>query len=403
MAIKPKKDWKTGEPIPGCWTIDYYPQGRNGPRRRIPFGTATEPRTEAEALALETELRRMGRREPVLKTNPKFTDPLADWKSEYKNDHAAATVKDLDNCLVHLVGFFGKLFIAEIGPQVIEQYKADRLQAKIKPKQKKDEPRADYLLRWARETRTISKRTINKELSYLSGYLKWCNGNGYASADIKVKLFPAKQVKPTAARPLHPREVNAMLEHLEPHYRLVFLLYNDAGLRRAEALGGGEYYGLRREDVDLNHNVLFVRGKGNRERIVPIATARLREELENACEQIKKGPLCINPKTKKPWYSIRKALIRAAAAAGIDRRVYHHLLRHNFGTHAVAAGLNLRSVQEMMGHSTIKTTEIYTHMAPYLQDEAAKLQRFVENSAATVDKDDQDQDQQESGPKKSGQ
>lgn len=390
MSIRLKTD-KTGAPIPGVWVIDYYPNGRNGPRRMIPFGAAADPKTEAEALALEMELRRTARREPVSKINAKFYDPLVDFKREYKNDHAEATIKDLDSSLVHLVEFFGKFFLAEIVPAVIEQYKGSRLQTKILPKQRKKETAEQYQKRREEKTRTISKRTINKELSYLSGYLRWCEDNGYLSMRPRVKLFPAKQTKPDTARPLHPSEVDAMLQHLEPQYLLPFMLYNDAGLRRAEVLGGGQYTGLRCEDIDLKNQIIYVRGKGNKERIVPITTKRLRQQLTTTCEKFKTGFLCRNPKTKKPWYSIRKALLRAAAAAGIERRVYHHLLRHNFGTHAVAAGMNIRSVQEFMGHSTIKTTEIYTHMAPYLQAEAAKLQQFLEPEETTAVKDEPNQ------------
>jgi len=377
MSIRPKTD-PAGDPIPGCWVIDYYPLGRNGPRRRVQFGKPGEPRTEGEALALEMELRRSSRRAPVSTINPRFYDLVADWKREYKNDHTPATCKDLDCSLVHLVKFFGDLFLAEITPPVIEQYKTARLETKVKPKPRKSETAAEYQARLDAQPRTISRRTINKELSYLSGFLRWCEDNRYMSQRPRVKLFPAKQTRAPQVRPLHPTEVTAMLAQLEPEYRLPFLLANDGGLRRAEILGGGEYRGLQRHDVDLMNGILFVRGKGGKERIVPIITARLRAELEKACEQITTGPLCINPKTGKPWYSIRKPLLRAAKAAGIDRRVYHHLLRHNFGTHAVAAGVNLRSVQELMGHSTSKVTEAYTHMTPYPQAEAAKLAAFVE-------------------------
>jgi site-specific recombinase XerD len=354
MAVRPKKD-KTGAIVPGVWIIDYRPKGRKGSRLRREFGNPDEPRTESQALALEMELRRLSRREPVSLVNPKVSELLPDWKSDYRNHHEPSTVKDLEHCLVHLNSFFGTMYVAEIIPGVIEQYKTLRLEK-------------------------VKKRTINKELSYLSGFLKWCFENGHSSHPVRVKLFPAKQTKAAAARPLHPKEVDALLSHLEEKYRLVFLLYNDAGLRRAEVLGGGEYKGLTTADIDLKFGLIYVRGKGNKERIVPITTQRLRQALKTRLDEGGSEWLCPNPKTKKPWYSIRKALLRAAGKAGIDRRVYHHLLRHNFGTHAAASGMNLRAVQEMMGHSTIKTTEIYTHMAPYLQDEAAKLQKFLTKS-----------------------
>lgn len=379
MAVKPKRHHKTGESVPGCWIIDYWPTGRNGRRIRREFGSADDPKTEGEALSLEMELRRLARREPVSRINPRVFEILPDWKAEYRNHHEDSTVKDLETCMVHLVAFFGPLFLAEVVPSLIEQYKGQRLRAKTL-KRLKDETDADYIARRETDGRPLSKRTINKELSYLSGFLKWAAEHGYC-APVRVKLFPAKQTRAAKARPLHPAEASALLEHLEPEYQLIFLLHNDAGLRRAEVLGGGKYHGLRAEDIDLKFGLIYVRGKGDKERIVPITTDRLRLALETRLKQIKTGHLSINPKTEKPWYSIRKALTRAAEAAGIEKRVYAHLLRHNFGTHAVAAGMNLRTVQEIMGHSTIKTTEIYTHMAPYLQTEAAKLQAFLTSTA----------------------
>ncbi len=385
MGVKAKKD-KDGNIIPGVWKIDYRPNGRNGRRVIRDYGSPEDPRTESEALELHMELVRHSRREPVPITNPKFYDLLSDWKAEYANSHASSTVKDLNHCLVHLVKFFGKLYVSEITHSIIERYKAARLKDKhlIRKKDEKDE---DFLARREKDGKPITKRTINKELSYLSAFLTWAEENRYSSIPPKVKLFPIKQTKAAAPRPLHPEEVNAILEHLEKHYHLVFLLYNDAGLRRSEALGGGQYEGLRSRDIDLKFGVIYVRGKGDKERIVPITTNRLRTALEETIKTVKKDDfLCVNPKTGKPWYSIRKALTRAAENAGINRRVYHHLLRHNFGTHATAAGINLRSVQEMMGHSTIKTTEIYTHMAPYLQTEAEKFSKFVETET-TVEND----------------
>lgn len=399
MGVKPKRD-KSGQVVPGVWVIDYWPQGRNGKRIIRQFGTVEEPRRESEALALHMELVRLARRKPINQVNPRVSELLADWKLAYKNSHEPTTFRDLEACLVYLVPFFGPLFLAEITPAIIEQYKAQRVTARRKIKKRTGEEAEAYATRQA-EAPTISKRSINKELSYLSSFLQWCADpeRNYCTNPPKVKLFPARQTKAAKPRPLHPDEVAAMLGHLEPHYRLLFLVYNDAGLRLSEALGKGKYLGLRAEDVDLKFGVIYVRGKGDKERIVPVTTRRLRTALKERLEEVKTGHLFINPKTKKPWYGIRKALIRAATAAGIERRVYHHLLRHNFGTYAVAAGMNLRSVQELLGHSTVRTTEIYTHVAPFLHAEAAKLSAFVESEEdSTAENGTPAEAQENSGP-----
>ena len=340
-----------------CYLVDWRPEGRNGRRPQRHF-----PGTEAGAHAFHMEMVRVSRREPVPTINPKVFQLLPDWKAQYRNDHAASTVKDLETALVHLVNYFGTMYLAEISGLIIEQFKARQLELKL------------------------SKRTINKHLSYFSGFLRWCADHHYCEP-VKVRLFPAKQTKAPKPRTLHPNEVTAMLRFIEQEYRAIFLLYNDAGLRRSEALGDETYFGLRAEDIDLQFNCIYVRGKGNKERIVPILTSRLRQALEERLKNVKSGHLFLNPKNKnKPYQGIRKALKRAAAAAGIDKRVYHHLLRHNFGTHAIVAGLGLRQVQYIMGHSTSHVTEGYTHVANYLDNEAAKFSLFTEGKPATEKK-----------------
>ena len=146
----------------------------------------------------------------------------------------------------------------------------------------------------------------------------------------------------------------------------------DAGLRRSEALG------LKAESVNLKSRTMMIKGKGDKEATIPITTDRLLGELKKALKKRPKGYLFINPHTGKPWYSIRKALVRAAEKAKLNQRVYHHLLRHSFGTHAVIAGLDIGAIRDIMRHSTVKTTEGYTHLAAkFLSSEATKFNRFV--------------------------
>ncbi len=146
----------------------------------------------------------------------------------------------------------------------------------------------------------------------------------------------------------------------------------DTGMRRNEALT------LTREQVEFENGIIFVIGKGSKERIVPITTDRLMMELR-AKEQVK-GWLSVNPLTKRPYLTIRKALIRAAEQAGLGKHLYHHLLRHSFGTNATAAHLDLSSLQSIMGHSSPSTTGMYQHLAAeYLHQQGRKLNDLVKN------------------------
>lgn len=328
---------------PNTWVIDYYPQGRRGKRVRVDFVG-----NEAEALALELEIRRQHVNATPI--NPKVVDAIPDWLQGVQNNYQPTTLRDAKNCLKHLVPFFGHMFFNRLTPGLIEKYKGQRLLTGVK------------------------KRTINKELTYFSSLANWAVDNGYAEPlPFKIKKFP----KVKSPRPVipHPDEIEAIIDKIEPEYKGIFLLLYDGGMRRSEALT------LKAEAISLKTNLILFTGKGNKERIIPIVTNRLREELERALEKVKRGYLFVNPKTSKPYYGIRKALIRAAEKAGIEKRVYHHLLRHSFGTHALAAGLNLRAIQGVLGHSTSKTTEIYTHLlGDYLSDEAKKFNLFIERN-----------------------
>ncbi len=106
------------------------------------------------------------------------------------------------------------------------------------------------------------------------------------------------------------------------------------------------------------------------------ATDRLMTELLK--KKNMKGWLTVNPTTKKPYLTIRKALLRAAQKAGIEKHLYHHLLRHSFGTAATVAGYDLSALQSIMGHSSPNTTGIYQHLAgEYLRTQGRKLNDHI--------------------------
>src|SRR5207253_7561568 len=141
---------------------------------------------------------------------------------------------------------------------------------------------------------------------------------------------------------------------------LVELLYG-AGLRVSEAVG------LERAGVDLENRLVRPMGKGAKERVVPIgreATDALRRYLARGRPYLDKRhrpELFLNAKggglTRAGAFLI---LRRLAAAAGLEpERVHPHLLRHSFATHLLEGGADLRSVQEMLGHADLATTELY--------------------------------------------
>jgi integrase/recombinase XerD len=157
---------------------------------------------------------------------------------------------------------------------------------------------------------------------------------------------------------------------------LMELLYA-AGLRVSEALR------LDAEDLSLDGSFVRVIGKGDRERLVPvgdIALAWLRRYLEevrpawlsiapgtssggSAGGSARGGPVFLTPRGRRlarqqAWTIVK----RAAVAAGLGDRVSPHTFRHSFATHLLEGGADLRVVQELLGHATISTTQLYTHV-----------------------------------------
>jgi integrase/recombinase XerC len=144
---------------------------------------------------------------------------------------------------------------------------------------------------------------------------------------------------------------------------LMELIYA-AGLRVSELVS------LDLDNVNLDSREIRVWGKGSKERVVlmgEIADSALKDYLENGRPQMVAGKptdaLFLNRDGQRlSQRSVQKMLIRYAAMAGIDKKVYPHLLRHTFATHMLDGGADLRVVQELLGHANLSTTQIYTHV-----------------------------------------
>jgi integrase/recombinase XerD len=179
-------------------------------------------------------------------------------------------------------------------------------------------------------------------------------------------------------RTLSPGEAERLVEAAEGttpralrDHALVELLYG-AGLRVSEAVG------LERGAVDLDERLVRAVGKGGKERVVPIgrrAAEALRRYLAHGrphLDRRHRPELFLNakggPLTRAGAFLILRTL---AAKAGLEpERVHPHLLRHSFATHLLEGGADLRSVQEMLGHADLATTELYTHVTDRRRREA---------------------------------
>jgi len=191
----------------------------------------------------------------------------------------------------------------------------------------------------------------------------------------RIKKMPLDNIEsPKMKRPLpfvlSVEEMERLIDSAEPitcitlRDRAMLETLYAAGLRISELLS------LRLSDVFLSENLLMARGKGGKERIVPIgnpARYYIERYLRDSRPILKKGK-----RTEYLFLSVRgnhlsrmgfwKILRRYIVISGIDKKITPHTFRHSFATHLLEGGADLRIVQELLGHSDIQTTEIYTHI-----------------------------------------
>ncbi|MFN2524866.1 MAG: tyrosine recombinase XerC [Actinomycetota bacterium] len=223
-----------------------------------------------------------------------------------------------------------------------------------------------------RRPRALSRRSIARKASSLRSMFRWALGRGLVAVD------PAAGLKtPKLDRPL-PRVVKsrdaALLCELPPtddpigvRDRAMFELLYGAGLRV------GELCALRIAEIDLRGAALRVTGKGRKERRVPLgepAVDALRTYLETARPQLlesndrsDEGIALLNSRGHPIGpRTVRASLERYARGEGISP-ANPHALRHSFATHLLDGGADLRAVQELLGHESLITTQIYTHVS----------------------------------------
>jgi site-specific recombinase XerD len=154
-------------------------------------------------------------------------------------------------------------------------------------------------------------------------------------------------------------EVQHLLQATTGQHQLVFRLLYGTGMRKMEALR------LRVKDVDFDRNLIVVReGKGNKDRITMLPSALvadLQKQLAYARSLWENDRALKRPGVETPP-GVAKKYPRAAARAQIAKPISTHTLRHSFATHLLDRGQDIRTIQELLGHTHVDTTMIYTHV-----------------------------------------
>jgi integrase/recombinase XerC len=218
-----------------------------------------------------------------------------------------------------------------------------------------------------------SNATVARKVATLRSFYKYLYRRGVTTSNPAVGVR-APKIEKRLPKFMDLSHVERLLQSpddrtvLGARDRAILETLYSTGLRVSEVVD------LDVSDVDFDSEILRVRAKGRRERIAPIgptAIEAIKTYLSMRATQGRtsnpdgeSGPLFLNKLGRRlSARSVRRKLDKYLVEAGLDPAISPHTLRHTFATHMINAGADLRSVQELLGHQSISTTQIYTHLA----------------------------------------
>ncbi len=211
-----------------------------------------------------------------------------------------------------------------------------------------------------------ARNTILRKIATLRSFASYLMRQGYLDKN-PFKLLPSPKKEKLLPKFLSILETDRLLDttaqskHFALRDRALFELMYSSGLRRSEVIN------LKIRDIDFFNGLVKVFGKGRKERLVPVtqtALQALQDYLATRKNPQAEEALFLN-KNNKPLSGDGLAYIfkNTAIASHLARRVTPHSLRHSFATHLLGSGCDLRSLQEMLGHKSLSTTQVYTHVS----------------------------------------
>lgn len=215
----------------------------------------------------------------------------------------------------------------------------------------------------------LSRSTINRKLAALRSFFK------YLCREKIIRVNPVNHIitpKMTKKLPsfLDKDEVNELLS--APDSKKTFIGFRDKAILEllyATGIRVMELIGLNDDDIDFVGGMIKVSGKGRKERIVPVGDAALsiiqkylKLRVERSMKSHQRALFVTNKGMRISSENIRRIINLYIKMTSIRKKISPHTLRHTFATHLLEAGADLRSIQEMLGHVNLSTTQIYTHL-----------------------------------------
>lgn len=285
--------------------------------------------------------------------------------------------------MIGLIDDFLDMMRAEIGAteNTVNSYRRDLQQfSENSPKPVEQITAEDIALYVQKLNKQYAAKSVARKISVLRDFFKFLYSEKEISSNPTANITAPKQEKPLP-KFLTPEEVRALMDAAQSQNGIAFqrmavmleLIYA-CGLRVSELVS------LPENCINFDKRQILVRGKGNKERLIPIADKaakmildyfELRREFIRGRKSVWLFPSKLSAAGHITRGAFFKNLKEVAVLAGISpERVSPHVLRHSFATHLLHNGADLRSVQKMLGHADIATTEIYTHiMSSELLDE----------------------------------
>ncbi|MHA1595983.1 MAG: site-specific tyrosine recombinase/integron integrase [Candidatus Baldrarchaeia archaeon] len=223
-------------------------------------------------------------------------------------------------------------------------------------------------LLYLKQKRGDNNVTIARKLSSIRTFFNFLVESGFLDSNPAADVKRPKLEKKLPVV-LTPDEVRRLIDAADnPRDKLIIRMLYVTGLRVSELVN------LRVEDIDFEECVIMVRmGKGKKDRVVFMdkQTARILKEYlrENGIERGRVFPISVR--------TVQRMIQRARIKAGIQKKVTPHVLRHSFATHMLELGANLRTIQELLGHEQLNTTQIYTHVS--MRQAKMEYEKFEKN------------------------
>ena len=216
----------------------------------------------------------------------------------------------------------------------------------------------------------LSAGSMNREVASLRAFFRWLHRTGAVEKDIFRMISTLKTSRRLPAFVPESRMTTIVSEcgpdsedFLTERNSLIILMLYACGLRLAELVG------IDRSDFSADYTSLRVRGKGDKQRMVPILEF-LREKILHYLGLIERQNICISSEkalflTHKGKRISRSVVYRTVqeelTRAGVQGKKSPHVLRHTFATHLLNGGADMREIQELLGHASLQATQVYTH------------------------------------------